>query len=365
MMDESAHIPLNLPAAASSAQGKLDGKRVTVLYTMYHHLGDFVVIGGLLKKFDLLEVDFESLVAHQNSPHVSSFDGLTTDRFFNVATFDGFFGLIAKLRRQKEEGRIIMGLPMAPGSLQAFSFFWILKKLGALTYIVDFNLINADILTPPRRRYIFDRHVAQVAELFQRPDWLADTSMALAVACPAKGKSGPARRIGFFPWSGRDWLPEFQWPDSRWFELAKLILQTTGCEIVLVGKHERFARFEQELRLQLPETMRTRFVANPANSVRQLVASLRELDGLITLNTSALHFAHAMQLPLVALCGSTAELWLPEGEHVRLVRDTKAVLPPSDKSRHDPLQPSLQRIEVPEVFVAFEDLSRRWATGKR
>ena len=161
-------------------------RRVTVVYTMHHHLGDFVVIGGLLKKFDLLEVEFESLVAHQNSTYISSFDGNFTGRFFNIASIGGLCRLIAKLRRQKQQGRLIFGLPMAPGSIQAFCFFWILKKLGALTYIVDFNLINADVLTPPRRRYLFDRHLAQAAELFKHPEWMEDTGMPLAFALPGE-----------------------------------------------------------------------------------------------------------------------------------------------------------------------------------
>ncbi|MCE0524231.1 MAG: hypothetical protein LV480_15110 [Methylacidiphilales bacterium] len=336
-----------------------------MVYTLHDHLGDFVVIGGLLKKFDLLKVEFESLVAHRNSPYVSSFDGMTEDRFFNVAGIGGFFELLAKLRREKQEGRLIFGIPMAPGSLQAFFFFWILKKLGGLTYIVDFNLINADVLTPPRRRYIFDRHLAQAAELFRHSEWMEDTAMPPAIASPAITGSRSGRRIGFFPWSGRSRLPEFQWPEARWLELAKLILKQPGFEIVLLGKDDDFGRFEHSLRSQLPEEMRPRFVASPADTVQALVASLQGLDGLITLNTSALHLAHALQLPLVALCGSSAEFWLPEGDHVRLVRDNKGVLPPSDQPGHDPLQPSLQRLEVSEVYSAFEELSQRFDAKSR
>src|ERR1700735_1303859 len=124
MIDENSKQPPDTASGAISSQGKLNGKRVTVVYTMHHHLGDFVVIGGLLKKFDLLQVEFESLVAHRHSAHVSSFAGKANDRFFNVASMDGFFGLVARLRRQKQEGRLIFGVPMAPGSLQAFFFFW-------------------------------------------------------------------------------------------------------------------------------------------------------------------------------------------------------------------------------------------------
>jgi len=356
MINENSKHFADVQETALFSQGKLKGSNVTVVYTMYHHLGDFVVIGGLLKKFDLLEVEFESLVAHQHSPHISIFDGKAKGRFFDIATIHGFFGLLTKLRRQKQQGRLIFGISMAPGSLQAFSFFWILKKLGALSYIVDFNLINADVITPPRRRYIFDRHLAQAAELFKHPEWVEDNAMPLALACPALTKSRSNRRIGFFPWSGRGWLPEFQWPESHWLALAKLILENTDGEIALLGKDKGFAGFEQALRSQLPEEMRPRLVSCPASSVLNLVASLREVDCLITLNTSALHLGHAMKLPTVALCGSSAEFWLPEGERVRLVRDTKGVLPPSDKYHHDPLQPSLQRIEVPEVYAAFKEL---------
>jgi ADP-heptose:LPS heptosyltransferase len=358
-LNDQSKQPIDRQEGALSSEAKLDGKKVTVVYTIYHHLGDFVVIGGLLKKFDLLEVEFESLAAHRHSPHVSAFDGNSKDRFFDVARVGGFLALIAKLRRQKQEGRLIFGIPMAPGSLQAFLFFWILKKLGALTHIVDFNLINADVLTPPRRRYIFDRHLAQAAELFRHPDWMENADMPLAIACPAITRKRSSRRIGFFPWSGRSWLPEFQWPDGRWLELAKLILKNPDYEIALLGKDNDFARFEHALRSQLPEEMRRHFISSPAESVQSLVAGLRELDCIITVNTSALHLAHALKLPLVALCGSSAEFWLPEGEHVRIVRDTKAALPPSDLYNHDPLQPSLQRIEVDEVYSAFEELSQR------
>jgi ADP-heptose:LPS heptosyltransferase len=365
MIDENPKHPLDLQAETVSSRGKLNGKKVTVVYTMYHHLGDFVVIGGLLKKFDLLEVEFESLVAHQHSPHVSSFDGNSKGRFFNIAGIGGFLGLVAKLRRQKQQGRLILGISMAPGSLQAFIFFWFLKKLGALTYIVDFNLINADVITPPRRRYIFDRHLAQAAELFKHPEWMKDTGMPLAIASPEVTKSKASRRIGFFPWSGRSRLPEFQWPDSHWLALAKLILKNPEAEIALLGRDGGFVRFEQALRSELPGEMRGQFVSCPATSVETLVGSLRELDCIITVNTSALHLAHALKLPLVALCGSSAEFWLPEGDHVRLVRDAEGVLPPSDQYYHDPLQPSLQRIEVSEVYSTFEELSQRLAAKSR
>jgi ADP-heptose:LPS heptosyltransferase len=356
MTDANENRPAHVREGGPASDGKLDGKRVTVVYTMFHHLGDFVVLGGLLKKFDLLKVEFESLVAHQNSRYISSFNGPSKGRFFNIATSGGLCSLIVKLRGLKKQGRLILGIPMAPGSIQAFCFFWILKKLGALTYIVDFNLINADVITPPRRRYLFDRHLAQAAELFKHPEWMKDTSMPLAFASSAVMERRSIRQIGFFPWSGRSWLPEFQWPEFHWLALAKLIFETRDVEIVLLGKDKNFSPFEQRLRSQLAEQMQRRFVGRPTASIEALATSLREMDGIITVNTAALHLAHALKLPTIALCGSSAEFWLPEGDHIRLVRDTKGVLPPSDRYYHDPLQPSVQRIGVAEVYAAFEQL---------
>jgi ADP-heptose:LPS heptosyltransferase len=199
--------------------------------------------------------------------------------------------------------------------------------------------------------------LAQAAELFKRPGWTDDFSMPPAIVTADPVARSLNRRIGFFPWSGRSRLPEFQWPESRWLELAKLVLASPDCEVALLGKDPGFARFEQALRSRLPVEMQRRLISRPAESVRTLAASLRELDCLVTLNTSALHLAHALKLPVVALCGSSAEFWLPEGNHVRLVRDFRAALPPSDQAYHDLLQPSLQRIEVAEVYGAFQELS--------
>jgi ADP-heptose:LPS heptosyltransferase len=334
---------------------RLAAGRVTLVYTMYHHLGDFVVMGGLLRKFDLLGVEFESLVAHRHSPHVCHFDGETAGRFVDVGSPAGLVRLRRMLRERRRAGRLVVGVPMAPGSLQAFAFFWMLKKLGAVDYIVDFNLINADILTPPRRRYIFDRHLAQAAEIFKRPEWLDDESMPLAMACPPILPRGPVPQIGFFPWSGRSGLPEFRWPEARWADLANRILSASDATLVLLGKDERFVPFEQAVRAQLPPEMQARFIARPAASVPALVDDLCGVAGLVTLNTSALHLAHALKLPAVALCGSTADFWLPEAAHIRIVRDSTGVLPASDRRVHDPLQPSLQHIPVDDVARACRE----------
>jgi len=273
-----------------------------------------------------------------------------------MASPAGFLALVKKLRRERQNGRLIFGLPMAPGSIQAFAFFWVLKKLGAVTHLVDFNLINADVITPPRRRYIFDRHLAQAAELFKCPEWTTDSTMPLALTAPEDRPAGPTRRIGLFPWSGRGWLAEFRWPDARWTELTKRLLAQGEGDIILLGRDAGFERLEGAIRSQLSAEESARFLVLPANSVASLAASLRSIDYLITLNTSALHLAHALRLPLVALCGSSAESWLPEGGHVRLVRDEGGILPPSDRYAHDALQPSLQGIEVEQVFSNFLEL---------
>jgi ADP-heptose:LPS heptosyltransferase len=351
-------MPLTTTGASDPGE-KLDETRATLVYTMFHHLGDFVVMSGLLRKFDLLGVRFESLVIHQNSPYCPLVAGSTRDRFFNLSRPGEMLALIRKLRQKRKDGHLVFGLPMAPGSIQAHLFFRLLQKLGALTYVVDFNLVNADLITPPRRRYLFDRHLAQAAEIFQRPDWLADTRLPLGLAAPPPRAPSKLSRVGFFPWSARAHLPEFKWPDENWLELARRLLANPQVEIALLGRDPAFAALENFLRSRLPADLKPRLIALPAAAVADLLATLETLDALITLNTSALHLAHALQIPLVALCGSSLELWQPEGTHIRLVRDTAGALPPSDTARHDPLQPSVARLEVEAVHRAFLDLPRR------
>ena len=350
----------NFTHSESDPADRLDPKRVTLVYTMFNHLGDFVVMAGLLKKYDLLSVEFESVIAHWNSPHVALFDGKTGDRFFNISKLGGLLKLIGKLRRQRKTGSIVMGIPMAPGSIQAYGFFWFLKKLGALTHIVDFNLVNADAITPPRARYIYDRHLAQAAEIFQRPEWLEKKSMPLGLAAPTRRSQRTGSRVGFFPWSARAEMPEFNWQKNKWTQLATQILEDPKLNVVLFGRDQQFPEFHDTLRTGLPEKMRPQLFALPVSSVEELLQAIESLDYLITVNTSALHLAHALQIPLVALCGSSLEIWQPEGDHVRIVRDHKGALPPSDIYQHDPLQPSLQRIEAEDVYQAFLDLRRNF-----
>lgn len=340
--------------------GALDPKRVTLVYTMCAPLGDFVVMSGLLKKYDLLQVEFESIVAHQNSSHVTLFDGRAANRFFNIFNFERLLELIGRLRDRTKAGNLVFGIPVAPGSLQAFVFFWFLKKIGAITHIVDFNLVNADIITPPRARYIYNRHLAQAAEIFQQPDWLKDPSLPLALPAPKPRTRRSGLRVGFFPWSTRSHLPEFSWQKEKWARLAAFILADPTFEIVLFGRDPGFTKFYHELRSRLPEELRSHVSALPAASVRELVNAMGTLDYLVTTNSAALHLGHALKMPLVAISGSSPEIWQPEGDHIHIVHDEKAALPPTDLRRHDPLQPSLQRIEVEEVYRAFLSMRRQF-----
>src|ERR1700742_2291919 len=107
-----------MSGATSPHPDRLEARRVTLVYTMFNHLGDFVVMAGLLKKYDLLKVEFESLAVHPNSPHISSFAGKTEGRFFNIFHPKELLGLIARLRRRSTAGELILGIPMAPGSIQ-------------------------------------------------------------------------------------------------------------------------------------------------------------------------------------------------------------------------------------------------------
>ena len=122
-----------------------------LLYTMTSGLGDFIVMSDLMRKVERLIPETRCMIAHRGNPHVNlwSYDP-PYKRFFNVYQPNQLSKLILTLKKAKKNNFTIFGLQMAPGSIQGFLFHLFLKKLKALDFIVDFNLINADIITPAK-----------------------------------------------------------------------------------------------------------------------------------------------------------------------------------------------------------------------
>jgi ADP-heptose:LPS heptosyltransferase len=239
---------------------------------------------------------------------------------------------------------------MAPGSLQGFLFFSLLKRLGLLHYVVDFNLINADIITPPRGDYILDLHLNQVADLTRLP--------VPRQPCPivrrGARRSGKGRVIGLHPWSRRGHQESFVWQKEKWLEIVRLLLsQYADAEVVVFGKDDGFDSFSSFLKADLGSE---RLVFTPSANVPQLVETIAGLDLLVSVNTAVVHIGHGLATPMVILCGPSLDLWVPKGDSVRAVRDAEAIFQAPDSYLEDPRFCTIQRINVQQVAAACREL---------
>ncbi len=143
-------------------------KQYVYLYTLFSSLGDFIIMGDVIKKTLEISPDIRCFVAHRNNPFVKNWKYADPANYlFNVCRPFGFLTLLKKLRKAKHDGFSVFGLQQAPGSLQGFFFLRCLKWLGALDFTVDFNLYNADIVTRPQGHYILDLHLNQIKEILQ------------------------------------------------------------------------------------------------------------------------------------------------------------------------------------------------------
>ena len=125
-----------------------DAQPTILLYTMTNALGDYLIMGDVMRKAKRLLPKSHCLMVHRGNSNIKQWpDGPSTEIFYNVYSPAEMISLTGFLTKKRKEGYIVFGLQMSPGSLQGFALHRWLKLLGALDYIVDFNLINADLIT--------------------------------------------------------------------------------------------------------------------------------------------------------------------------------------------------------------------------
>ena len=335
--------------------------KVLLLYTMTSGLGDYIVMGDLMHKVETLVPGAKCLMAHRGNPHVNlwPYDN-PSERFFDVYKPRQLLRLVARLKKARKEGYTVFGLQMAPGSVQGFFFHSCLKRTKALDFIVDFNLINADIIIPPKGNYILDLHLNQAKDLLK-----VDFPQELyRLNLPIEGLGLPntsEERIGTFkigvhPWSRRGHLSSFVWPFERWLELIRFLVLERSGEIVIFGRDEKFREFENYVRVRLNRSLgRINFIE--CNSVGELVGVVRDLDLIVSVNTAVVHIGYALDKRMVILCGPSLDIWTPKDGEVRVVYDKKADFWGSDKWVDDVRFRRVDRIEVRDVMDAVIELT--------
>jgi hypothetical protein len=326
-----------------------------LLYTMTAGLGDLVVMGDLMLKIERHLPDVRCLMIHRGNPHVRLWDADDyRQRFFNAYRPAEMLRLIGILRKTAGPAYRRFGLQMAPGSMQGYALHRLLQYVDCIDYLVDFNLINADIITPPRGDYILEIHLNQAAELLRTefPAESFELSLPFMVAAKVQEPEGSGLRVGIHPWSRRSMWPDFVWPFERWAEVVEHLVGR-GVEVVLFGRDKQFTKLQRILEQRLGDKGQM-LVCCPCLSVPELIATMSTFDLLVSVNTAVVHLGLAFHTPMVILNGPSLPLWTPQGKSVLVVSDEEAVFPGNDRPMDNSLFPRIERIPVARVITAIE-----------
>jgi ADP-heptose:LPS heptosyltransferase len=145
------------------------------------------------------------------------------------------------------------------------------------------------------------------------------------------------------------------WRSEGWAEVIQEILRTTTCQVIVTGAGTRDEETHlQEILTACPPSCRERIVnLAGACELAELAGVLRRARVVCGVDSAPLHFADALQVPVLALFGPTNPLqWRP--------RDTasKILVPPGTKPigpKYDPGAP-VQNIPVAHVLQALHEL---------
>lgn len=321
-------------------------------------LGDYIIIGDLMRKVEALISEAKCVTIHRNNPHVIlwPYDN-PLNRFFNIYNPVEVSRLIFFLKKSRRKGFVIFGLQMAPGSIQGFLMYNLMKKIKIVDYIVDFNLINADIITPPKGDYILDLHLNQVKDLFKIdiPPHFYKLDIPINLTLDKSPSDHKIKKVGIHPWSRRGHLSSFVWPAQKWLEVIKFILENSSYQIVIFGRDSEFVSFAEYIKSRITSAVyRVTFI--PCNSVSQLIEIIYGLDLLITVNTSVIHIGYALDKKMVILSGPSLNIWIPKGEGIYNINDELALFPASDKHIPDDRFPSVSRIDVSKILPLLSTL---------
>ena len=324
-----------------------------LLYTMTSGLGDYIVLGDLIEKIERLVPNAHCLIVHRGNPHVGLWPGIDHEsKFFSIFSIKELLRLAHTVSSYRKAGYKVFGLQMAPGSIQGFLFYRLLKILGLVDYIVDFNLINADIITPPVGNYILDLHLNQVGELLQIevPMQFYELQLPLKRFARTEVRKNESLHIGIHPWSRRGHLSSFVWPFEKWLEVVRHVLsEYKDCRITVLGRDKGFSDFEKYI-LENTGDEKERFTFSYSNSVNELIDTIGEIDVLLTVNTAVVHIGYALKKAMIILNGPSLDLWVPKGDNIFVVRDDKALFQASDKWEEDGSFGSVGRIDVQDVI---------------
>lgn len=321
---------------------------------MFSSLGDFVVVSDLARKVRSLGAD--TAVIHANNPLVTLLPEDERRMYFNVRSFGELARGIGQGQRWRSVGKTIFGIQQAPGSLRGFFFLRTMKKLGGLTYVVDPNLYDADIIMPWHGKYILEMHLNQVAGILGKSLPAGFGSLSLPATL---GQHLPAEEpalVGIHPWSRRD-APAFTWPPGKWILLLNEAgARYPGARFLVFGRDRNFETFTRQLLQGLSQGLAERVELAPVKDIQGMLRAIARTQLLVSVNTGVVHLAHALGKRMVILNGPTFGGWIPKGPAVRAILDELALYQGADKPENTQAFPMVARIAPAAVMRGVEEL---------
>jgi hypothetical protein len=128
------------------------------------------------------------------------------------------------------------------------------------------------------------------------------------------GRPAEAGVIAMHPGSGSE---RKNWPEPRWTELVRQIIDRTDYDLLLVGGEAEGDRL-QRLAAALPPARARVALSMP---LAELAAIMESCGGFLGHDSGISHLASALGLPGLVLWGHTIEaVWRPPGERIRIIR---------------------------------------------
>lgn len=127
------------------------------------------------------------------------------------------------------------------------------------------------------------------------------------------------RWLAAHPGSGSE---KKNWPEAKWLELLKHLMQSTTLNLLLVGGEAERERLER-LEKALPGTRIKVMQSAPLPELAQWLASC---VGFVGHDSGISHLAAAVGLPSLILWGETEEaIWRPRGRNMTVLRDANGL----------------------------------------
>jgi heptosyltransferase II len=257
--------------------------------------------------------------------------------------------LIARLR----QGKYDLGL-LLPNSLSSAWWFW----RGAVKERIGFATDGRSLLLtrrPPLPKERGEHLVLTYKRLLQPLEIAISTTKpqlfvtkeemdAAALLLAAHKVPLQGTVIGINP--GAAFGAAKCWPKEKFRALAKKILEKTNAHLLFFGDAQT-APLVHEICANLPSR-----VVNLAGltSLRELIALLKQCSLFLTNDSGPMHIAAALQVPLVALFGSTDPFVTGPYQHGTIIRKDNISCAPCFR-RVCPIDfRCMQRIEVDEVY---------------